>query len=142
MSQQWPICNPDYVLKALRTLKPEMCYQGKAFYTSYGTSFAKLNDLQKNKVTEFFNNQSEAIRVAVSNSALAAEADAVAEAQQNAGSTNKHDRARLLHLFVYPPAQLHWNKSVTPLERQELDVSSNLSSANRSISCISYISDQ
>ena len=42
-------------------------------------------------------------------------------AQHNAGSTNKHDRARLLHLFVYPPAQLHWNKSATSLERQELD---------------------
>ena len=80
MAQQWPICNPDYVLKALKALKPEVCHQGKAFYSSYGTSFAKLNDLQKNKVTEFFNNQSEVIRVAVSNSALATEAEAIAEA--------------------------------------------------------------
>ena len=121
MSQAWPICNPDHVLKALKSLKADVCHKGKAFYASYNSSWAKLNDVQKNKATEFFNVQSEAIKVAVNTAALEFEREAVAETQRNAESTNKHDRARLLHLYVYPGAQVHWSQAATPLTRQELD---------------------
>ena len=99
---QWPTCNPDYVLKILRDLKPESCANGIAFYSSYNLQWIKLNDNQKNKAQRFFNTQSEAVRVAVTNAALAADRSAAAEASQSAGHTSKHDRARLLICMCIP----------------------------------------
>ena len=59
--------------------------------------------------------------MAVNNIALQYERENTAETQCDAESTNKHDRARLLHLYVYPGAQAFWSQTATRRSRQELD---------------------
>jgi hypothetical protein len=116
----WPVCDPNWVLLEMIKLKKEDCKDEKLFWKSY-TQYDKLTPVQKNKAQAFFEAQSELIRNQIHDNALNASTVAASEASTRAAVTSKDDRARLLHLMVYPEAQAAWTGTRHPMNREELD---------------------
>jgi len=117
----WPICNPDLVLESLRSLKEDKCPEKKKFFPSYGTKWTSLSDLQKNKVKDFFNKLTIPVQQCVVNHCLELERQQVDLESTRSENTSKHDRARLIHLWMAPSAQTHWTHALSPLPRLVLD---------------------
>ena len=86
------------LLKHLRELKPDKTVNGKAFYKSY-VKWEDLNQTQRNKTISFWvTNLTDGVHFALKQ---CIEADAANESVEEANRlsiTNKHDKARLLHL--------------------------------------------
>mmetsp|Transcript_11145 Transcript_11145/g.24759 ORF Transcript_11145/g.24759 Transcript_11145/m.24759 type:complete len:420 (-) Transcript_11145:1657-2916(-) len=116
----WPICEPEFVVQQLKQLLAADCNNGKLFYKSYGP-YSKLTDVQKNKVKEFFDSQSDEVKRRVHDGALTSSTTHNANSSARAEATNKDDRARLLQLSQYPEAQAFWTATKNPLDREELD---------------------
>ena len=129
----WPAVDPDYILSELKNLKAEFCPNNKVFWKSYGKWISMSND-KRDKSLSFFNNLTPAIQLVVNiilelislliiqtnilqvnNTALGAYNSVQIEANSNEAVTSKHDRCRLLHLFVRPEAIRLWNHAMTPL---------------------------
>ena len=100
------------LLKHLRELKAEKTVNGKAFYKSY-VKWEDLNQTQRNKTISFWvSNLTDGVRFAIK---LLVEADLEndnAEEANRASITNKHDKARLLHLQTDPTAAALWSEAL------------------------------
>ena len=117
----WPTdLDPDAIVAALKEMKKEECFGNKAFFSSY-PRWDAMNEDQKNKTVSFFKKQSESFRDYVIERARDMEVDVAATTSKNNANTNKHDRARLLHLMELPEASLLWRTALSPASREVLD---------------------
>ena len=109
------------LLKHLRELKAEKTVNGKAFYKSY-VKWEDLNQTQRNKTISFWvSNLTDGVRFTIK---LLVEADLAndnAEEANRASITNKHDKARLLHLRTDPTAAALWSEALREKNRTQLD---------------------
>lgn len=121
----WPACNPDLVLEALRSLNADRCPENKKFFPSYGTKWSSLSDLQKNKSQDFFQQLPSAVQQSVINYVECLEKKEAELDSSRSENTNKHDRVRLIHLWMAPSAQTHWTAALSPLPRAVLDDKDN-----------------
>jgi hypothetical protein len=80
---------------------------------------------QRNKTIAFFAQLTKELREEVCLRAIAASRLAIeAESSDITVNTNKHDRVRLLHVFVDPNAASLWTDAYSPMERSVLDCAS------------------
>ena len=90
----WPLCNPSYVLEMLHALKPEKCFELKAYYTTYSKSWDKLVSDRRMKTLIFFGKQSVGVKTAIRDGAMALEQQHSSEESKRAENTTKDDRCR------------------------------------------------
>lgn len=118
---EWPTCNPDLVLQVLRSLKPEMCANNKAFFKTY-MKWSQLDATQRNRSKSFWSAQSDPVKRGVITEVNSLELVVMEDESVRSSQTNRHDRCRLMHLMVDAEMQATWTKALSPLEREELDV--------------------
>jgi hypothetical protein len=116
----WPIADPDFILKALGSLKGDALPNGKAFFKSY-TKWNSLTDPQRNKAMAYFNSLSEPVRFAVKTQVNNLIVAAGNETNQQAAITSANDRARFMHAMVDPYNAVALTAANAPLERTLLD---------------------
>ena len=95
---------PEYILPVLHKVPPEDCVNGRTFWTSYDKNWDKLTVLQRNRTIAFFKAslKTEAIQERVKAEARQLIAQSATEHRGRQEITNKHDKARLLHLRKDP----------------------------------------
>jgi hypothetical protein len=109
------------LLKHLRELKPDKTVNGKAFYKSY-VKWEDLNQTQRNKTISFWvTNLTDGVRFALKQCVEADAANESAEEANRLSITNKHDKARLLHLRIDPSAAVKWSEALREKSRVQLD---------------------
>jgi hypothetical protein len=109
------------LLKHLRDLKAEKTINGKPFYKSY-MKWEDLNQTQRNKTISFWvSNLTDGIRYAIKVRVEEDLANDNAEEANRVAITNKHDKARLLHLRVDPTSAALWSEAVREKDRMQLD---------------------
>ena len=105
----WPVCNPDFVIQAMKSLQTDSCFEKKEFYKSY-KSWGTLSTDQKNKTIKFFEVQSDAIQKLIKMTALSIESREASNDESRAEVTSKHDRTRLIMLMARSDMQTTWIK--------------------------------
>ncbi len=109
------------LLKHLRELKPDKTVNRKAFYKSY-VKWEDLNQTQRNKTIIFWvTNLTDGVRFALKQCVEADAANESAEEANRLSITNKHDKARLLHLRIDPSAAVQWSEALREKSRVQLD---------------------
>lgn len=108
---------PEYILPVLHKVPPEDCVNGRTFWTSYDKNWDKLTVLQRNRTIAFFKAslKTEAIQERVKAEARQLIAQSATEHRGRQEITNKHDKARLLHLRKDPRALTKWTRALRPL---------------------------
>ncbi len=118
----FPSCDPKFVIQELKALEEQDCPSRKRYWSSYDSDFSKQIEYQRNKTVLFWNTLSADVKTAVSNRAIVNANTALNnEGGNTVENTNKHDRARLLHVFVDPCCAETWVRALSPMVRAELD---------------------
>ena len=113
--------DPDIILPLLTLIPAEDCLNGKTFYKTY-KKWESLNVIQRTNVVTFWNrNVDVGARNRILDQARAVLALGVSEDRERQAMTNKHDRARILHLRVDPGAAADWTAAFREKTRAELD---------------------
>ena len=112
---------PSKVIPLLLALPASDCFQNKAFWKTY-SKWENLSVEQKNKTMAFWQKLTVDVRqrlIIQANENNRVEQD---EENNRQAMTNKHDKARLLHLRVDPGAAADWTAALREKTRAELDV--------------------
>jgi hypothetical protein len=80
-----------------------------------------MNSDQRNKTKLYVNKLLPVVRQRLFSNAAQAYNQTGSHASTQATITNKHDRARLIHLYFLPAAQPYWATIKNPLNRTQLD---------------------
>ena len=110
----WPFIYSQYVLDQLKDFVPTSKPVNN--FTSYKI-WASLNESQLNKVVSFVASLNDEDRERLFEKAIenSVQANIVTNSRQQ--ETNKHDKCRLIHLFVEAECQANWTRTLTPLDR-------------------------
>ena len=113
--------DPDIILPLLALIPAGDCLNGITFYKTY-KKWESLSVIQRTNVITFWNRNVDAgMRNRVLDQARAVLALGVNEDRERQAMTNKHDRARILHLRVDPGAAADWTAAFREKTRAELD---------------------
>mmetsp|Transcript_20610 Transcript_20610/g.18761 ORF Transcript_20610/g.18761 Transcript_20610/m.18761 type:complete len:143 (+) Transcript_20610:61-489(+) len=113
--------DPNVIIQNLQKIDIKDCLNGKQFWKTYG-KWELLSLDQRNKAIVFWkSNINEAKRQEVLNVARSQLAEEVLEDNNRQAITNKHDKARLIHLRVDPSAQGDWTSALREKSRAEID---------------------
>jgi hypothetical protein len=108
-------------MKHLRELKAKKTVNGKAFFKSY-IKWEDLTPTQWNKTFSFWvTNLTDGVRFTIKTLVESDIANENLEEANRASITNKHDKARLLHLRIDPSAAALWSKALREKNRTQLD---------------------
>ena len=113
----------------------------KVFYKSY-SKWEKFTEVQKNNTICWFNRLPGSTQQAILTLAADDTTRAKNQSVTKSVATTKDDIARLMHLFKFPGAQLHWSNLSRSLTRKELDArksGTTLSDAANSYAALAVI---
>ena len=127
--EDWPNCQPDEVIKIMKTLKDSnLGANKKSFYSSY-PSWSSMNTEQRNKTALWFRNLTVPIREAIVKKAQKESLEINKVEKERRESVHKDDLCRLLELKNFPDAQMRWTSAMEPMDRRTLDArNSNVAS--------------
>ena len=100
--EDWPNCQPDEVIKIMKTLKDSnLGANKKSFYSSY-PSWSSMNTEQRNKTALWFRNLTVPIREAIVKKAQKESLEINKVKKERRESVHKDDLCRLLELKNFP----------------------------------------
>lgn len=121
---------PQLVLDRLRKLKPEEIVGGKPFWKSY-EKWEKLDQQKRTNAVVFVNSKLTDInRGKLYDDIRKDIANEVRDEKSRQAYTNKHDKARLLHVRKDPKFAAIWRRALGDKSRQELDADHNKEDAS------------